>query len=56
MPRYFSNKREQLFAEACASFLLIQEMANNAPCNSRIEKILRNAQKRSCRRWQAFLS
>lgn len=45
MPRYFKSKAEMLFAEACATFLLID---SNPKASIRLK---RKAQQRSARRW-----
>lgn len=57
MPKYFRSKTEQLFAEALASFSIIDSyMAGNLALHAtnRMVKIHRKAQERCCRRWQAF--
>lgn len=47
MPKYFSNKAQQLHAEAYATYLLI----NSMPHSNRVEKLSRKAQARSARRF-----
>jgi hypothetical protein len=46
MPTYFKTKAEQLFAEACATFLLIEANPHASL------QLKRKAQARSARRWQ----
>jgi len=49
MPKFFKNKAEQLFAEACATFLLIDANPHASL------KLKRKAQARSARRWQFMM-